>query len=388
MNFNDEEGFALVLGIIVLGALIILVFSMTDMIDMDLSFYRQNRDSTKAFFAAESGINYGTQIFTDYSSYDLEDLYSDTESEVYELSSTDDLSAMLDNASVESIEWQYKLIDDLPGIEFTAYGESRGQQETIKAQFILDAYDDVYNNVIAAGDKISIKNNHILTDGDITTTKDIDGTFMNEDDEEIEANVDKDFVVPEFDYDDLKDRAENEISPESGDIDFDDITDYDPDDSLVTRSDVSNKFTYIDGDLNINTNQDINGSGVIVVDGKLTIGNNIRINQTEGYEDEYLTIIVSGKGSEEGVVLEGDNKIQMQGLLYSAGNTDFGNQLSLTGALLSGGTLDLINSDAASKNINYDPGFIEKILFWDLYFEDEEYEEIKGVKDMVDWQEQ
>jgi hypothetical protein len=387
MNFNNEEGFALVLGIIVLAALVILVFSMTDMISMDLSFYKQNRDSTKAFYAAESGINYGTEIFTDHSSYDLEDLYSDSSSEVFNFNNTEDLSAMLDSASVESIEWQYILINDLPGIEFTSFGESRGQQEIIKAQFILDAYNDIYNNVIAAGDKITIKNNHIITDGDITTTVDIDGTFMNEDDEVIEVNIDPDFKIPEFNYIELKSMAENEITPSDGDINFDEITDHDSTDTLVTRSDVSNKFTYIDGNLNINTNQDINGSGVIVVDGKLTIGNNIRINQTEGYEDEYLILIVSGKGSEEGVVLEGDNKIEMQGLLYSAGNTDFGNQLELTGALLSGGTLDLINSDAATKNISYDPGFIENIFFWDLYFKDKEYSEVKGVKGMVEWQE-
>lgn len=64
MKFNNEDGYVLVLGIIIIAVLIILVFTMTNIIGTDLSFYRNNRDSNRAFYAAEAGIAYGYETIS------------------------------------------------------------------------------------------------------------------------------------------------------------------------------------------------------------------------------------------------------------------------------------------------------------------------------------
>ncbi|MFW6029780.1 MAG: hypothetical protein ACOCRO_05945 [Halanaerobiales bacterium] len=383
MKFKNEEGYVLVLSVLILSVLLILMFSMSNMINSDLSFFRNTSNSDRAFFAAEGAISFGTEIF--YQDELIEETGEDTG--VFRPKDLSSLNTQFSNASVSSLEWEYGTLNSLPIVILTATGNSGGVSRTIRTSYYTNSYNTIFDNVISSGGEITIKNNHILTDGDITTTVGVDGEFRNTDDELVEVNVDPTFEIPTFDYDYLKSLADNVIDIEGGDIEFTDLVDHSEDDSLDIDDDIGQQFTYIEGDLNIKTNRDINGSGVIVVDGKLTMGSNIRINQEAGYEDEYLIIIVRGQGTEDGIILDGDNKIEIRGLIYSAGDTDIGNQLELTGSIISGGDLSLINSNASSENIIYDPGFIQKFMDWGLKFEGDEYSEIVGVTELVEWKE-
>jgi hypothetical protein len=270
----------------------------------------------------------------------------------------------------------------------------------------------VLDNAITAGGTLKSKNNHVLVDSGEEGVGDIvagggyaeDSTYVqNENGEDIESifptgddlNDDGEFEVPTFDSEYLQGLAENNIGVDGEDqiFNYDDLFSHSNDDYLVNEEDLGNYFTYVHGDLDLGSNVTINGSGVLVVDGTLSMGSNININQDIGYEDDYFIIIVLAEGEDSITItsLDSKNNIAIQGLIYSSTSTDTGNQFSITGSVISGGDLEIVNSAAADSkdNITYDPNFIEVFESWGLMFEEDiDPKNIDGIGDIISWEEQ
>ncbi|MFP4016699.1 MAG: hypothetical protein ACLFUI_06675, partial [Halanaerobiales bacterium] len=100
------------------------------------------------------------------------------------------LNSQFSSASVSSLEWDYGTLYSLPIVILTATGNSGGVSRTIRTSYYTNSYNTIFDNVISSGGEITIKNNHILTDGDITTTVGVDGEFRNTDDELVEVTPD------------------------------------------------------------------------------------------------------------------------------------------------------------------------------------------------------
>jgi len=395
MKYNNEEGYVLVLGIIILGALIILVFVMTNLIGSDLSFYRNNRDSDRAFYAAESGIAYGFEYFLE----ELNDLEEGTTISTYKAIDFPS-SVNLYDASVKDMNWEI----DYRDIKFYSTGKSNNSEKTLLSIYRLDFENNpVLDNAITAGGTLKSKNNHVLVDsgeegvGDIVSKEGYteDSTFVKDsEDQDITDIEDNDLEIPTFDSDYLEGLAENKIGISGGsqNFDYDELFSYSNDDYLVDEEDLGNYFTYVNGDLDLGSNRTINGSGVLVVDGTLTLGSNININQDEGYENDYFIIIVLAEEQESIKItsLASKNNIAIQGLIYSSTSTDTGNQFSITGSVISGGDLEIVNSAAAESkdNITYDPNFIDVFESWGLMFEEDiDPSKIEGIGNIISWQE-
>lgn len=390
---RDEEGFALVISMLILVAILLMVASMTRMLQSELDFYSYNSNQKKAFYAAEAAIAYGTEIFdeSDKRTHLNSDQVADPK---YELTDTTEINSYLDGKPVEKLEWEIR--DDYSVVEFKSTASNNGVSETITAAYYI--HNSIFDSALASGDVISLGNSHIISNGTIRTKYEINGEIYDEQGNLVTVVPDENLVIPDFDFDELRNKAVNEINIDGGSINYSNVPSYESGDNLETIDDIAKDFTFIDGDLIIdNSIKNINGSGVIVVNGKLSIGSNILINQEEGYEEDYLILIVKGSILDnEGVVvdgeettegIEGKNAITMKGLIYSHGDTVFGNKFDITGSLISKGKLTLNNSSNDSANVFYDPKYIEKLLGWGLNLPQSLNNNEFSVYDMISWSE-
>lgn len=361
-----EKGFTLVLSMFILVVILLMVASMTRMLQSELNFYSYNSNQRKAFYAAESAIAYGSEVFDNDNKRNR--LNPDqTVNPRYELTAVSEVNSYLDGANIEKLEWEFK--DNYNIIEFVAKASNNGVSETVTASYSI--YNSIFDSTLASGGLIDLNNNHIISEGKIISRDGINGEVRDEEDNVVDVITDSEYVIPKFDFTALKNQADNTVLLNSGEtVEYANLDQY-IDVSSIDQ--IAKEFTYIQGNLNIDQQvKNINGSGVIVVDGKLSIGSNILINQEAGYEDDYLIIIAKGNIDNEGVLVEGsdsldgDNSITMQGLIYSYSDTLFGNKFDITGSLISGGNLTLNNSSANAANINYDPKFLEVLKKWGI----------------------
>lgn len=286
---------------------------------------------------------------------------------------------------MSSIDWE------LNGNRLTlnSVGKSNNIDREIESIYLLNfKHNSILDNVITSGGLLETKNNHILVDSDDpdvggVQAADYDGSIKDSEGNDIEIEDINKEDIPTFDADYLESLADTVLGSKEtpASYEYEDLP-----------GDFAEEFTYVHGDLNIKSNKEINGSGVLVVDGKLNLGTNIDINQNEpdGVDNYFIIIVLSD--DEEAITMDGDNKIQMKGLIYSSQNTDIGNMFGLTGAIISGGDLKLINSAAGGQfqeNIIYDPGFIEVFESWNLMFTDDmnNIENLVGISNIISWKE-
>ena len=102
MKNHNNDGYVLVLAVIILSVLLILIFSMSNMIDSDLSIFRNKNNSSRAFFAAESAISYGEATFW---------INSFWNSDTSELNDKKDINDLLEKSSVSSLKRDFFIID-------------------------------------------------------------------------------------------------------------------------------------------------------------------------------------------------------------------------------------------------------------------------------------
>ncbi len=382
MMKNHEDGYVLVLGIIILGALIILVFSMTNIIGFDLSFYRNNRDESRAFYAAEAGLAYGTATFwkNDYyiddGNYNILDIDSDSVT-----SSAIKSDIELNTGSIEEVKWKYS---DSNEIEIISTGKNNEKENSVIATYQITAFPygvsadqinfgrninvdgDIAASERETGDEPAVNDENVDEDAKIYAegnfTLDGNGDVKSSEyDDYIQNEIEETYFSYFYGYKDYgpseeppgsfnpSDPDENkndyDLSTESGSGNKDpEITDY------ITNTDqLFNQTNYIYGDSSIGTGGQvtIDGGGTLVIIGDLTIGNNIDINTSK---EEYFTIIVDGNIS----VDNPSNAVNMSGFLYASGDIDVGNSLFINGIAYSGGEFSSGNGNLNSVEVQYD----------------------------------
>lgn len=388
MKFKkDEKGFVLVLSMFILVAILIMVASMTRMLQSELNFYTYNSNQKRAFYAAEAGIAYGKETFWN----DGTDGIWNSDGTIIE-SELEKINNMLTGTaklfSLEKLPYTHSENSNQPAVELIAKGLSSDVNKEVITSFYI--YNSSFNNSISSGGDININNNGFINGniekGDVYTKGNVygpDGTITDNSssdkveiiNSEIYSEVSDDFI-PYLDFDQLDD-----IAAEKGDIKSVNSGEFL---ELSSLGDIGNKFTYIQGNLEIDPSvKNINGSGVLVVTGQLNIKSNVEINREEGYEDDYFTIIVKGDGHTEGIVLDTDNSIDMQGFVYSYGNTDFKNSFNIDGAIVTQGSLTIKNSTI----VNYESGFLDTFFDWGIKFPVGEGEQNNSIYKIISWRE-
>jgi hypothetical protein len=372
MNKKSENGYVLVLAVVILTALLVVILAMSNLISADLSIFRQTSSSDRAFYAAESGVSFARKNFL--SSIDLTGLNN-----------------KLINAEVNDLDREYFDYKGDLAVRFTAEGVSANTFRTVVVAHLVEEELMELTKAIAA-ENLDIKNNHIVSDGEIYVNNSLTGELEDEDGNIITATVGGE-KIPDIDFDSLADKANNVIDV-GNTISYSSLPTYASDDALNDVEDIGNEFTFVRGNLTIdNAINSINGSGVLVVDGNLFTGSNLTINQADEYINDYFVIIVSGninivsgETSDDDIYYAG-NSIIYRGLMYAKGNIYFKNSLSLDGSMVSQGDITLNNSSNNSSNINYDPGFMLTLLNNGIFFNSDEYNEEDFLGELVEWQE-
>jgi len=370
-DLKREDGYALVLTIVIVAVLMIFVGIMSRLIDNELGFYTQNKSSSRAFYAAEAGIAYGTEIYK-YETSPINNVFAED---------------YLEDAQVSNLSWSSITYDSMPAIKFESVGSSNGVTRTISS--IYSTYNSLFDNAITVDGDFTLDNSHIISDGNISVGGTLIGEINNEDGEIIEPiEPSEDYSIPTWEYIYFENLA-NDLADDGEDVHVvnEPSVDYDYDDLTSEIGDIGDKFVCIDGNFTIDK-ATINGSGVLVVNGKLTLGTNISINQDPGYENDFYSIIVLGDGTVETLSIEGKNNIEIRGFIYSNYTTTLKNQFDLTGALVSRGNLTFKNSNASEKNIDYDSGFIDVLYGWGISFPDDVNNlSNKSLNNLLNWSE-
>ena len=376
---KNEDGAALVLSLIIILVLIVLIGALANSINNNIGFTKRHEDTTKAFYAAEAGIEYAVNIMiNDRSS--LEHLVEDEFNVIADSS----------NYIFESIEGK---IFGSNGFTFKSTGKNNDIEKSITASYNITVLP--YG---LTGDIIDIGNNHYI-DGDVGYKTSFDsGNNYKIDGEELQIDPDtsefEEFVSENYFYPILRNGTEyrtgeygrydgNEsLEGESFDGDYykedpDDedeesyyrkyIEDYDTNyngntpankfpslNSLgLSYMDIRDETTKIYGDLSLDG--DINGSGTLIVYGNLGFGNNFKINQ-DG--EDFFKILVKGN-----IYQDQANLNEIKGFVYAEGDIIIRNRFFIEGALYSGGNITLGQSNNTDEaNIIYNPEAFE-ILF-------------------------
>ncbi|SJZ86025.1 hypothetical protein [Selenihalanaerobacter shriftii] len=136
-----------------------------------------------------------------------------------------------------------------------------------------------------------------------------------------------------------------------------------------------NSISYSDHSLEYNNKNNpfnINGSGILVVDGNLTIGKNADINSNQNNDDSFI------------IITTGDIRIKkefdMQGLLYSQGSINIKKDARIKGSLIAQKEIEI----AKDLNLVFDDSYLN-------IFKDFNLEVVEVVKepslDLISWKE-
>jgi len=380
MKVNNENGYVLVLGIVILAALLILVGIMTNLISSQLSFYRNNRDSSRAFYTAESGVTFGTEIFSFLN-------YKDSDEKITNNSiSEDDLNKFnqkFSNSELLSLNW----LVNTNTIIFNSTAKSNDIEKGVSVEYpiLLDAFTNAITaNKITYGNNITVDGNIAAPVIEATKNKEItylSGEPIYKSYANISSYFEADFNIALAEKDNSMDTGSFEgldyysNTPSFPDIDTLSVVDED-DYSYLLDNNGTPKETHIYGDVELNHNFD--GNGLLVIYGNLKIGNNVQINVGT---DDFYSIIVKGN------IFFG-NSNSVKGFIYSEGDIYMENNGNLPyteGIIYAEGTFDVGNPNAVE-----DGDFIYNRTAYDRLNEKISLEEGSGeytVSNIISWNE-
>jgi len=373
MKNHNNEGYVLVLAVIILSVLLILMFSMSNMLNSDLSIFRGKNNSSRAFFAAESAISYGEATFWISSFWD---------SDTLELSDKTDLNSLLEKSSVSSLKRDFFIKDGQPAVKFNAKGISGGNEKTITASFYY--INSLFSNAITALGDIDLANKATI-DGDVYTTGDFDSGNNLDHNGNLYEN-ETDWPWPDgdvFNFEELKDLAAAENSYFYAEDDYTVANNKITLINEITTNTIDDRVTYIDtadadGVLGeVKLDQTVNGSGVLIINGDLNFGNNVQINSDSDSTD-YFLIFVNGD-----LIIDNANLVEMQGFIYTTGGTEVKNNFLLEGTII---TQDFLTTNNTAT-INFDSNFLETFLDRGITFPVGSSGSKKILYDLFEWKE-
>jgi len=367
---SNNKGYVLVLSIIFLSVLLILIFSMSNMISSDLSFFRNKNNSSRAFYAAESAISYGESTFW------INDFWDSSSSNLIDKS---EINNFLYQSNVDYLKREYLVQNGQPVVKFTAKGISGGVNKSITASFYY--LNNLFSNAITAVGDVNLANKATI-DGDVYTLGEFDSGNQFDHNGTLNENQTA-WPWPSgniFDFDELKSLAETNNSYTRDDyiVENNKITLIDG----IVDNPIDDIVTYIDTDKDgvlgeVKLDQIVNGSGVLIINGDLHFGNNVQINSGEDSTD-YFLIFVNGD-----IIIDNANLIEMQGFIYTTGGTEIKNNFSLDGSII---TQDFLTTKNTST-INFDVNFLNTFLEKGIVFPEGNAGSEKMIYKMIEWQE-
>jgi len=212
---NNIGGYALVPAVLILSVLIIIVFTMTSLLADELNFVEFDRDETKTFYTAESGIDYANTMLDDDNKWDSDNKLISGEINV--------INSLNNNVELISIDRS-----DVSGI-ITLVSQAEhdnGNKSKITVKYQKDPeFSELFNYSLVANGDIDVKNKVNIVG------------FLNDDDDKdrdnIPDNVDKDI---DLDGDGIQYEEDDDIDIDGDgipyhedyfiDVDGDGISDY------------------------------------------------------------------------------------------------------------------------------------------------------------------
>ncbi len=360
----NNDGYALFLSFIIIVALVILTVSMSLLLSGEMGFTAQNLNQTRAFYLAESGLEFATAAFYDEYVWNADSLIkseyiTDLESNFYAGSNTN-----LNYIEKEQID-SYTL-------KLTSKATVNGVSRTIVnvfGEFSLNAFDYSF----AAGSKIHFGNNPDII-GNVFATDGFEyqaiQNFLKKIGDDVELIDGKGKVFLKY-LDDTQIEKIKEIAmADTGDTDYVFETTADIDLSKIGN----NNIVYSRVDIFGANNLVLNGEGILLVEGKIVVDNNLEVNVASEsgndivFTDDDLTIIVipAGDGGHDDGKIIIKNNLYYKGLLYAENGIEIKNNAEVTGSIITknGSILPYLNSNnnfTAIYDNSYFDFFLDKL---------------------------
>jgi len=233
---NNENGYALVLSIIILAVLIIILTAMSSLVANETDFVVHDKNTTETFYTAEAGLEYATMLLStpklndsEYWDQDTDELHSDY---------IDYLNNNLnDDVTLNSVKILSIVDNDIKIRSHATH--NNGQDKIITVEYHKSpVISEAYNYSLVANGDIDVKNKVIIegfTD---------DG---NDDDQDFDLDNDgiDDYIDDEVDIDN---DGIHDMEDQIIDIDGDGVHDYDDEDGIVNNEGETISNTDLDND--------------------------------------------------------------------------------------------------------------------------------------------
>lgn len=312
---KNEEGYALILSMIILTVLLVIVIGLTSIITNEIHISSYEINSTRALYAAEAGLEYARTIID-------EDIFWDDSGNLIE-EKIISLSISIDGGKINNIN----ISKDGKKIILISTGRSGDVTKKLHVTYEKQISPSFYQLIVSGG-KMEFGKESIIKNGTLYSNSEIDikdSILENVNIKEKEAES----IIPYIDFEEIKKKADNFDETEIGD-----------------------NITYIDGNLIIEKERTINGNGILLVDGDLTVKKEAAVNVNYDSND-YFIIIAKGD-------INIHKEISYQGLIFAEGSIKLSKEPRIKGTVIAKETVEFGKEAEIEFDNSYVNTFIDK----------------------------
>ncbi|SDC03344.1 MULTISPECIES: pilus assembly PilX N-terminal domain-containing protein [unclassified Candidatus Frackibacter] len=320
-----EEGSVLLLSLLIMTVLFVMVAGALRSVNNEIKISSYNQDRVKANYIAEAGLEFAKAKVSDNNIWNNNKIIKDFGGGRFTVTKS------LTNNQLDIVsEATYK---EMTKKLSSTYLYNSDINQTFKYSLAARGVINVNNKATIIGNS---QGGDLYSNGNIILGN--NSTYF---DCNIKRNQADEFFL-DFDIIELKEKAEVTIASNNNSPTID-----------------GSKVTYSDHDLNLANNSIINGNGILIVNGDLTIENEVKINVDEDNSGQFnsksFVIIVTGN-----ITIK--NKFNMRGLLYSQGSmkdidgsADIGNKAKVRGSIIANEGIEIKNK----LELTYDNSYLD-----------------------------
>lgn len=312
----NNQGYVLVMGLLIASALLILLSTITGTIIIQRRLVDRSYHRERALALAESGIDIAIACLN---GRDLSEPYPGISGETPEMGT---FQVNFSDSTGSTIT--------LTSTGYSKRGEKEKAQRTVEVTANLTMEGTVFAYAVASGGNIEIKDGETTVEGDVAAVGFVDNSGN------VTGTITEgaELEFPEFDSDYYLTNADTVIW---GDWEIKEESDY-PIDGIV----------YVKGDVEIEESTLI-GPGVIVAERKIEIENAILGTSSEGVG------LISMSSEERAIEIKGDDT-KIYGMLWAPnGEVEIKDEVILYGSVVSGGDNEIKEGSRLTHYLDFSP---------------------------------
>ncbi|GAB6100355.1 hypothetical protein JCM16358_22340 [Halanaerocella petrolearia] len=349
--FQNQEGSVIVLTLLTTLVLLTLVTGMLTSLVSEVKINETRKKELQTFYLAEAGLEYARDKFANDSFWKTADKEGQFKLVTERLP--------IDINKEYKTEITKEITDNQ--VTFTSLAKYKNNTKRISATYRYQNNNSsqAFNYSVYSGNEIKIKNNATIigneSGGDLYSTGEINmgnNIYLKS---SILKEEESDNLFPEIEIDSLRKKADYLITRDSKDPML-----------------IEDGINYIDGDVEFHKNN-IQGSGVLVVDGNLSAKSNWQI--TQGRKGPFL-VIVTGD-------INIKNNAYLETLLYSQGSIKLWNNVEIVGSLIAQDRIIAKNN----LKIVFDNSYLDTFKRQQVDYSSEHESDSEGKLQLVSWQE-